>query len=94
MQLFGSTGTIALPDPNTFGGAVRVRGRNAEDWDDIKLDPGHDDNARGLGLVELAAAIRGEDTRITSGAAAAHVLDAMLATLRAGETGIRQNVDG
>jgi len=93
IQLFGTDGSIALPDPNTFGGPVRVCAKADDVWTEIELDPGYKDNARGLGLVELGAALRADRPRLATGATGAHVLDAMLATLRAGESGERQKVD-
>ena len=93
LQLYGTDGTLALPDPNTFGGPVRLRRRNDDDWADQPLDAGHADNARGLGLVEMARHLRNGTPMVTAAANALHVLDAMTATLGAAEHGQRMVIE-
>jgi predicted dehydrogenase len=94
IQLYGTGGALTLPDPNTFGGEIKLCKGGDEEWRTVPLDDGHDENARGLGLVELAAAIRGDDHRIATGDTAVHVLEAMVGALRSGETGRRVPLGG
>jgi predicted dehydrogenase len=70
-----------VPDPNTFGGPVKVRSNHDEEgWREVPLryhhiDPGK--NCRGIGVAETALAIReGRPPRL-SGELAYHVLDVM-----------------
>jgi len=79
ITIYGSEGTMRVPDPNTFGGDVDVIRHDESEW--RTLDPIHAfrDNSRGLGVLDMARAIRqGGDFR-ASGALAYHVLDTMLA---------------
>ena len=87
LEIYASEGTLTAPDPNTFDGPVRLRVRDAPESREVPLDPGHHDNARGLGLRDMAAAIAEHRAPRASGEQALHVLEAMHAVLRAGATG-------
>jgi predicted dehydrogenase len=83
LEVIGSGGVLVGPNPNTFGGPVRVRRHASEDgWRDEPLTYHHTDecrNCRGLGVAEMAQAIlTGHEPR-ASAALAYHVLDVMLA---------------
>lgn len=93
MHLYCSGGILGVPDPNTFGGPVRIRSsEDQSEWRDIPLIYRHTDsrpprNYRGIGVVDMALAIsRGEQPR-ASGELAYHVLDVMLSILESHETG-------
>jgi predicted dehydrogenase len=87
LVIYGSEGSVRLPDPNTFSGPVGLLRGGEATWEDIPLDPGHDTNSRGLGVAELAHALRtGEPVR-ASGALGYHTLDVMLAALESAEQG-------
>ncbi len=75
VEIYGSEGTLAVPDPNIFGGRVEVqRGRESE-WRDIPLT--HPEGGRGLGVAEMAAALRdGRKSRVDAGLGH-HVLEVM-----------------
>jgi predicted dehydrogenase len=75
-EIYGTEGTLALPDPNHFDGPVRVRSRTDDDWEAVPLT--HDYTAgRGAGLVDLAYAVRTDWEQRTSGRLAGHVLDVL-----------------
>ncbi|WP_046728814.1 Gfo/Idh/MocA family protein [Streptomyces humi] len=80
VEITGSEGTLVLPDPNTFAGDVRItrvpeRGRDAE-WE--TLTPVGTEAGRGLGVLDMARAVRGGHPHIASGALGHHVLDVMI----------------
>jgi predicted dehydrogenase len=84
IEVTGPSGTLALPDPNGFGGPSRLwrNGGESEEIDAVGADYG-----RGAGVLDLARAIRtGTDER-ASAAVAFHVLDVMVAITEAAETG-------
>ena len=90
LTIYGSAGSIRLPDPNTFGGPVQVlRAENPREkrWEEVPLEEGFADNARGLGVADLARALRTGESPRASGEMAFHVLEVMHATLRSGELG-------
>jgi predicted dehydrogenase len=81
IQVYGSEGVLGLPDPNTFGGPVRIR-VHADDqgWRELPLGYQHTEgcrDCRGLGVVEMVLAIRAGRQPRASGELAFHVLDVM-----------------
>jgi predicted dehydrogenase len=81
LQLYCSDGILGVPDPNTFGGPVKVRSNyDEEGWREVPLRYHHTDprkNCRGLGVAETALAIRARRPPRLSGELAYHVLDVM-----------------
>ncbi len=77
MEIYGSRATLALPDPGAFGGPVRIRELGAADWTEVPLRSGYGPESRGLGLAEMADAIRGEREHRANSRMAYHVLDIM-----------------
>lgn len=78
ITIYGSEGTMHVPDPNTFGGDVKVRRHDEEEWKVLPVVHGHSENSRGIGLLDMAYAVKeGRDPR-ASGALALHVLESML----------------
>ncbi|BBH24726.1 oxidoreductase [Paenibacillus baekrokdamisoli] len=76
IEIHGSAGTLLVPDPNGFGGTVKLRPAGGE-WEEIALTHGHTDNNRGIGVADMARAIRDGGQHRASGAMAYHVLEAM-----------------
>jgi len=76
-EVTGTEGTLALSDPNHHAGAVRVRHRGDESWRD--LDAAGHDARRGVGVVDMARALRAGTPHRASGALGGHVLDVMAA---------------
>ena len=87
LEIYGSDATLSLPDPNTFGGPVRVRSATDSDWIDMPLTHSYTENSRGLGVADMADAIRHNRPHRASGDLAHHVLDIMQAFHEASATG-------
>jgi predicted dehydrogenase len=79
ITIFGSEGTMRVPDPNTFGGEVLVRRRYEKDWHPVPQLHGFAENSRGLGVLDMAHAIAENRPHRVSGDLALHALDVMLA---------------
>ncbi|GHT74960.1 oxidoreductase [Spirochaetia bacterium] len=77
IEIYGSEGTLQVPDPNTFGGPVRVRRFREEAWSEIPLLKNFADNSRGLGITDMAEAIIEDRPHRAAGELAYHVLDVM-----------------
>jgi predicted dehydrogenase len=77
IEIYGTEGTIKIPDPNTFCGPVFVRRFNDEEWFKIPLLKSYSDNSRGLGLVDMAEAIDEGRPHRASAELTYHVLDIM-----------------
>jgi predicted dehydrogenase len=77
LEIYGSEGTMLVPDPNNFSGAVKVRRGGAEQWSDMPLTHSFAENSRGLGVLDMAVAIQEGRAHRASGDLAYHVLDIM-----------------
>lgn len=97
IELYGTEGTLFVPDPNWFGGTVEIAGRDGqvreETWEHPlgqpnDLRPGGDfANYRTAGLADMALAIlEGREARCGLDRAL-HGIDVMTSILRSGETG-------
>lgn len=71
IELHGTEGSLSVPDPNCFGGEVKLFQPHLADWAKIKLTHGYTDNMRGIGAADLARslsggvpAVRAADSRI------------------------------
>ena len=87
LEIYGSDGSLSVPDPNTFGGPVRVRGRDDEEWREVPLDLPWAENSRGLGLSEMVRAIGTGRPHLASGALGMHALEIMHAVHDASGSG-------
>jgi len=77
LEVYGTEGSLSAPDPNTFGGPVEVRVADASQWQAVPVTGTAQDDSRGLGLADLARAIRSGGQPRASGELACHVLEAM-----------------
>jgi len=87
LEIHGAEGSMALPDPNEFGGPVRVKRADGTRWQTRRLAFGHTENCRGLGLADMAAAIREGRPHRCSAELTCHVLDVMHAILESAGNG-------
>jgi predicted dehydrogenase len=93
IEVYGSTGSLSVPDPNGFDGQVKLfRGAEGE-WVDVAPSGGFAGASRGFGLSELADAAEHGRMPRASGQLAYHVLDVMEQVLRAGVEGRALDVD-
>ena len=87
LEVYGSEGTLSVPDPNTFGGPVRLRLADYKEYVEVKLSHRYAENFRGLGAADLACAVRSGRPHRASGELAFHVLDIMQALHEASRDG-------
>jgi predicted dehydrogenase len=77
IHIYGTDGVMIVPDPNTFGGPVKVRRRGYKDFAEAILTHSHADQSRGLGVADMAYALQSGRAHRASGALCYHVLDIM-----------------
>ncbi len=77
IEIYGSEGTLSVPDPNTFGGPVVLWKPDAAQGEEIPLLPLRAKNSRSLGVADMAHALRSGRPHRASGEMAYHVLDIM-----------------
>ncbi|MEX1019166.1 MAG: Gfo/Idh/MocA family oxidoreductase [Litorilinea sp.] len=85
IEIYGTEGTMSVPDPNTFGGPVRIRRHREAEWIDVPLRFPYTTNSRGLGLADMAHALVDGRVHRASGELAFHVLEIMEAIHRASD---------
>lgn len=76
IEIYGSEGTLSVPDPNTFGGPVQLWRTETKQWEEVPLTHSAD-VGRGIGVADLAYAITYKRPHRASGDLAYHVLDVM-----------------
>ena len=86
ITVFGTEGTVNVPDPNGFDGHVRSRQVGDDDWQEAQVQhvTGYD---RGAGVADMAHAIRSGRPHRAGAEQALAVLDAMLGFLDSSEQG-------
>jgi predicted dehydrogenase len=87
IEIYGTEGSLSVPDPNTFRGPIRLRRPRSDEWVDVPLTRGWTDNSRGIGLADLSLGLRSGQLHRASGRLAYHVLDVMQAFLDASAAG-------
>jgi len=76
IEIYGTKGALQLPDPNYFGGTVRLS-RDTR-WADVSPSHGFGDgNYRGIGLADLVVGLRSGNPHRASAELAFHVLEVM-----------------
>lgn len=75
IEIYGSEGTLSVPDPNTFGGSVRLYRKGTNEFKEIPLLLDYPENSRGLGLADMAKAIQTGRLHRANGELALHVLE-------------------
>jgi predicted dehydrogenase len=71
-ELYGTEGTLALPNPNHFEGPVELHRPGEDEPEELPLTHEYT-GGRGAGVADLARAIRGDWAHRTSGEFARHV---------------------
>ncbi|HCL28692.1 MAG TPA: oxidoreductase, partial [Candidatus Latescibacteria bacterium] len=86
IEIYGTEGSMSVPNPNTFGGPVHVKlGR--KDWAEIPLTHANEENSRSIGVADMAYALRSGRPHRANGDLTFHVLDLMHAFHDAQQTG-------
>ena len=103
IELYGTEGSLRVPDPNFFGGSVEVTERGADwqlldssnrpygkpNWRSPNWPASAPDRAnyRCLGIADLASSVLNGTPHRSTGAFAAHILEVLYALLQAGADG-------
>jgi predicted dehydrogenase len=77
IEVYGSEGSLNVPDPNHFAGPVQLFTGATGEWTDVPERAGYRDAARGFGVADLAVALRAGTRPRASAELAYHVLDIM-----------------
>lgn len=98
IEVYGSEGTLTVPDPNEFDGPVSVRRIDDSDWKTLPPvipvtgEPaGPEQYLRGIGVADLVGYLNGQPLRVSS-ELGYHVLEVLEAIQVASDTGERVTI--
>ncbi|MFD0572826.1 Gfo/Idh/MocA family protein [Kitasatospora gansuensis] len=83
IEVYGTAGSLSVPDPNHFDGQVRLHGADEAGWSTVPPSAGYRDAARGHGVADLARSLALGTPHRAGAELAYHVLDVMECLLTA-----------
>lgn len=90
-EIYGTEGTLMVPDPNTFGGPVKILRHQYSKVElkymEMPLMFNYSENSRGLGLADMAKALTSKRDFRANCMQQLHVLEIMEGMIRSGEDG-------
>ena len=93
-EIYGTEGSMDVPDPNTLGGETKVhKARSGDPWETIEATDGLKEGIRGFGAAEIAAAVSNNRPHRTSAEMSYHVLDVMHTMYDSAEKGCAVKVE-
>jgi len=92
IEIYGSEGTLSVPDPNTFGGPIRLYRPEHKAFLEFPLMFNYPENSRGLGVADMARAIEKGGKPRAGDDLTFHVLEIMSAFSQSSETGAHVSI--
>jgi predicted dehydrogenase len=95
IELYGTTGSLKAPNPNTFGGPVELWTTATKEWKEHSFSHPYLENSRSIGAADMAYTILSKDHRAhrASGALAYHALEVMHSFEKSSTTGTRIDIE-
>ncbi|MGI6317096.1 MAG: Gfo/Idh/MocA family protein [Christensenellales bacterium] len=87
LEIYGTKGTLFCPDPNTFGGPVRLFRPEDGEVREVPLCFDYRENSRGLGLADMAKAMETGRLSRADYTQTRHVLELLTAFQKASDAG-------
>jgi len=77
IEIYGTRGSLIVPDPNTFGGDVLYKSAFSSEFTVMPLTHTYYENSRGIGLSDMAECVLSGGINRACGELANHVLEIM-----------------
>ena len=87
IEIYGTKGTLYVPDPNCFGGPIIFFDGETNEAKELPLAFDYSENSRCLGLADMAKAIESGKASRTTSKQTFHVLETMASIMKSAETG-------
>ena len=87
IEIYGTKGTLYVPDPNNFKGTVTFFNGETRQAEEYPIEFNYTENSRCLGLADMAKAIESGRPPRTSYKQTFHVLEVMASVFKSAETG-------
>jgi len=85
LEIYGTKGTLSVPDPNTFGGPIKLFRPEQGEFMDVPLMFNYPEDSRGLGVADMAKAIAANEKPRAGVDLTLHVLEVMTAFTRSSQ---------
>lgn len=92
IEVYGTEGSLNVPDPNSFDGTVRIARAGEDAWSDLPESGGYQNAGRGYGVADMARAIVDGTAHRADGELAFHVLDVMESLLASAQAGLAVDI--
>ena len=93
IEIYGTKGTLFVPDPNIFGGTVKFFSGETKEMVEYPLAFDYTENSRCLGLDDLAASLEKGRPGRTTYRQTLHVLEIMDGIMKSAKTGEVYNLE-
>lgn len=93
IELYGTEGSIRVPDPNSFGGPVEINRPEDKEWKTFGLCNPYVENSRSIGAADMAYGLRTGRPHRCTGELAYHALEVMHAFEKSSKAGARVVLD-
>ena len=87
IEIYGTKGTLYVPDPNKFGGPIIFYNGETKTETEYPLEFDYAENSRCLGLADMAKAIESGRASRTTYKQTFHVLEVMSSVMKSAELG-------
>lgn len=87
IEIYGTKGTLYVPDPNCFDGTVTFFNGETRQTEEYPLSFDYSENSRCLGLADMAKALESGRPSRTASKQTFHVLEAMASIMKSAEIG-------
>ncbi|MGW6195247.1 Gfo/Idh/MocA family protein [Kribbella sp. NPDC055110] len=77
IEVHGTDGSLSVPDPNGFDGTVEIVTPAQREWTEVPVAGGYAGAGRGVGVADMARALRTGEPHRATGELAYHVLDVL-----------------
>ncbi|MET0136630.1 MAG: Gfo/Idh/MocA family oxidoreductase [Kibdelosporangium sp.] len=94
IEVYGTQGSLSVPDPNGFEGTVRIYRSSDPQWTALEPSGGYRGADRGFGVSDMVRSITDGTPHRANGELACHVLDVMESLLAAAESGKSVDIAG
>ncbi len=89
IEIYGTEGSLRCPDPNYFPGPIALRTPDSRELVELECRHSYNQDSRGVGVADLAAAIKSGRPHRASGEMGAHVVEIINALHESSDEGKR-----
>ncbi len=85
IEVYGTEGSLRVPDANTFGGPVYIFKKGASGWEEVPVTQNYNQDSRGLGVADMAFPLLTGSKQRAGSDLLFHVLDVMQSIVESSE---------